>query len=169
MQGHPVVTSDEHKAGQVVDVQGEFLIVEFGTLRKQKHVLPKAFATQREGEETVAATVTWDILKDSPTVGGDGSVDSEAVAEHYGLADHFENESAPASGLGDTIPGSDPAYGAEEAARAGGVSTAEQERVAIREQLSDTSGAAEAPHTSPSITGGDRYRDAPGAKPAGEE
>ena len=160
MQGYSVVTSDDHKAGSVVEEQGEYLIVEFGTLRKQKHVLPKAFATAR-GDETVAATVTWDILKDSPTVGSDGGIDNDAVAEHYGLADHFE-EDAPAEGYGETIPGRDPAYGTD------GVEAAERERVAIREQLSDTSGQAPAPHTSPSITGGDRYRDAPGAKPANE-
>ena len=166
MHGYSVVTSDDHKAGSVVGEQGELLIVEFGTLRKQKHVLPKAFAHERDGEETVAATVTWDILKDSPTVDGDGSIDLEAVAEHYGLADHFEEP--PAEGYGETIPYRDPAFGPDEAARAGGVSTVEQERVSIREQLADTSGVAEAPHTSPSITGGDRYRDAPGAKPANE-
>ena len=165
MHGYSVVTSDDHKAGHVVDEQGELLIVEFGTLRKQKHVLPKAFVHQRDGEETIAATVTWDILKDSPTVGGDGAIDHDAVAEHYGLADHFEE---PAEGYGETIPYRDPAYGPDEAARAGGVSTAEQERVAIREQLADTSGKAPAPHVSPGITGGDRYRDAPDADPAHE-
>ena len=165
MHGYSVVTSDDHKAGQVVDEQGEFLIVEFGTLRKQKHVLPKAFAHQRDGEEVVSATVTWDVLKDSPTVDNDGGIDSTAVAAHYGLADHFADTS---EGYGEDIPLRDPAHGPDEAAAAGGVSTAEQERVRVREQLADTSGVAEAPHTSPGITGGDRYRDAPGAKPANE-
>jgi hypothetical protein len=166
VQGYSVVTSDDHRAGQVVDEQDELLIVEFGTLRKQKHVLPKAFAHERDGEETVAATVTWDILKDSPTVDGDGAIDMDAVAEHYGLADHFEETT---EGYGENIPYRDPAYGPDEAARAGGVDTAEQERVAIREELADTSGRAPAPHVSPGITGGDRYRDAPGAKPAHED
>ena len=165
MHGYSVVTSDDHNAGHVVGEQGEFLIVEFGTLRKHKHVLPKAFAHQRDGEEVVNATVTWDILKDSPCVDRDGGIDSTAVAEHYGLADHFADTS---EGYGENIPFRDPAHGPDEAATAGGISTAEQERVRIREQLADTSGAAEAPHTSPSITGGDRYRDAPGAKPANE-
>lgn len=165
MHGYSVVTSDDHKAGQVVDEQGEFLIVEFGTLRKQKHVLPKAFAHERGGEEIVNATVTWDILKDSPTVGDGGEIDGTAVAEHYGLADHFADTS---EGYGENIPFRDPAHGPDEAAAAAGVSTAEQERQRVRKELADTSGVAEAPHTSPGITGGDRYRDAPGTKPANE-
>jgi len=167
LHGHSVVTSDDHKAGNVVGEQGEFLIVEFGTLRKQKHVLPKAFAHQRDGEDVVNASVTWDILKDSPTLDGDGGIDASAVAEHYGLADHFAADTT--EGYGDNIAFRDPAHGPDEAAAAGGVTTAEQERVAMREQLADTSGAAQAPHTSPSITGGDRYRDAPGVKPANED
>jgi hypothetical protein len=159
VQGKPVVTSDDHKAGHVVDVQGEYLIVETGTLRKHKHVLPKAFATER-GDE-VCATVTWDILKDAPEVDGDGSIDRDAVAEHYGLAEQFAEP--PTEGYGESLP-DDPAYGPEQAARAGGVATAEEERLAVREKLS--AGADERPdHPSPGITGGDRYRDAPGTKP----
>ncbi len=153
MQGLSVVTSDDHKAGQVVAEQGDFLIVESGTLRKQKHVLPKVFATTRG--DVVCATVTWDILKDSPTVSGDGNFDHEAVAEHYGLVDHFEE--APVEGYGESVPG-DPAYGPDQAARAAGKKTEGEERVALRESLHPGSDAP--PHTSPSITGGDRYKDA---------
>lgn len=171
MQGYSVVTSDDHKAGHVVGEQDEFLIVEFGTLRKQKHVLPRAFAHARNGgEKVVAATVTWDILKDSPTVEGDGSFDRHAVAEHYGLADHFADE--PSEGYGENIPYRDPAFGPDEPAAAAGLTTAEQQRVAIREELANTGGEdgrVPAPHVSPGITGGDRYRDAPGTKPANED
>lgn len=142
MQGSPVVTSDDHKAGHVVGEEADYLIVETGTLRKHKHVLPKTFATERDG--TICATVTWDILKDAPEVDGNGNIDRDAVAEHYGLAEHFEE-------------------GPEEAARAGGIVTAEQERVAIRKQLSDTS--SDRPDPSPGITGGDRYRDAASTNP----
>lgn len=135
MQGLSVVTSDDHKAGQVVADQGDFLIVESGTIRKQRHVLPKAFATVRD--DVVCATVTWDILRDSPTADGDGEFDHEAVAEHYGLADHFED--APAEGYGESVPG-DPAHGPDEAARAAGLKTAEEERVAIHKSLSQGEG-----------------------------
>jgi hypothetical protein len=170
VRDYSVVTSDDHKAGHVVDEQGEFLIVEFGTLRKHKHVLPKAFAHVREGENVVNATVTWDVLKDSPTLDSTGAIDDEAVGEHYGLVTHFEDE-VPAEGLGETIPGRDPAYGPDEAAAAGGQATAEQQRVALREELANTGGRdgeTPAPHVSPGITGGDRYRDAPGVKPAND-
>jgi hypothetical protein len=57
----------------------------------------------------------------------------------------------------------DPAYGPDEAARAAGLPTAEQQRVAVREKLRP--GADEPDHPSPGITGGDRYRDAPNVNP----
>ena len=164
MQGYSVVTSDDHKAGHVIEEHGEFLIVEFGTLRKQRHVLPKAFVHAREGEDTIAATVTWDVLKDSPTVGGDGEIDHSEVARHYGLA---EGVADPTEGYGENIPYRDPAYGPEEPAAAAGLATAEQDRIATRKALNDAGrGKIPAPHTSPSITGGDRYRDADSVEPA---
>jgi hypothetical protein len=153
VQGSPVVTSDNHKAGHVVGEEGDYLIVETGTLRKHKHVLPKTFATERDGE--ICATVTWDILKDSPEVDGNGNIDHDAVAEHYGLAEHYEEPST--EGYGEMVA-DDPAY------TDAGVATAERGRVAIREKLADTS-ADRPDHPSPGITGGDRYRDAPGTDP----
>lgn len=164
MQGYSVVTSDDHKAGHVVEDQGEFLIVEFGTLRKHKHVLPKAFAHPRGGEDVVNATVTWDILKDSPTVDGDGAIDHDAVARHYGLADGTTDTT---EGYGETVPYRDPARGPEEPAASANLATAEQERLATRKAMTESNrGKVPAPHTSPSITGGDRYRDADGVEPA---
>jgi hypothetical protein len=156
VQGQDVVTSDEHKAGHVVGEQGEYLIVETGTLRKHRHVLPKAF-TGGGDDGTVRATVTWDILKDAPEADGDGTFDEQAVARHYGLAPALED--APAEGYGETIS-QDPAYADA------GVAAAEQQRVSIREQLSDPGMGT--PDPSPGVTGGDRFRDAPGPKTSDE-
>jgi len=36
MEGYEVITSDEHKAGRVVEVKGDSLIVEHGLLRKTR-------------------------------------------------------------------------------------------------------------------------------------
>ena len=158
MHGINVVTSDDHKAGHVVGDQDDYYIVEIGTLRKHKHVLPKTFAAEKDG--VLCATVTWDILKDAPQVEGDGTIDRDAVAEHYGLAEHYE---APETvGYGETVA-DDPAFGAEQAAAAGGVATAEQERIAVRNKMRP--GEDRPSHPSPGVTGGDRYRDAPNTKP----
>jgi hypothetical protein len=153
VQGTQVVTSDDHKAGHVVAEQDDYLIVETGTLRKHRHVLPKTFAHERD--DLICATVTWDILKDAPEMDSSGHIDREAVAEHYGLAEHFEEPST--AGYGDLLP-DDPAYGPDQAARAAGLPTAEEERVAIREKLNRDGDRPD--HPSPGITGGDRYRDA---------
>jgi hypothetical protein len=156
LHGTNVVTSDDHKAGHVVGEQGDYLIVESGALRKHKHVLPKAFSGELDGE-TIRATVTWDILRDAPEADGDGAFDEQAVARHYGLASSMED--APAEGYGETVA-DDPAYADA------GVRAAEQERVSIREQLSDP--GLGSPDPSPGVTGGDRFRDTPGAKTSDE-
>jgi hypothetical protein len=56
MEGYDVVTSDEDKLGQVVGEQGDFLIVEHGTLRKTRHAIPKTFAHADEAESVVRGT-----------------------------------------------------------------------------------------------------------------
>lgn len=156
MHGKNVVTSDDHKAGHVVGDEGDYLVIESGTLRKHKHVLPKAFSGDLDGD-TLRATVTWDILRDAPEAGGDGTFDESAVAEHYGLASSMEG--APTEGDGELIA-SDPVQ------VDAGVAAAEKQRVSIREQLSDP--GLGSPTPSPGVTGGDRFRDAPGAKTSDE-
>ena len=130
MHGKNVVTSDDHKAGHVVGEQGDYYIVETGTLRKHKHVLPKAFAVERD--DVLCATITWDILKDAPEVDSRGTIDRDAVAEHYGLAEHYE---APETeGYGETLP-DDPAISAEVQGRADGVESPVEERASTRASL----------------------------------
>ena len=105
MEGYEVIRSDEQKAGRVVEVKGDNLIVEHGLLRKTRHAVPKVFAGADTSERVVRLSVSSELLEASPKV-EDGSVDERAVAEHYGLA---AGEPAPESkGYGELTP-DDPA------------------------------------------------------------
>ena len=105
MEGYEVITSDEQKAGRVVEVKGDNLIVEHGLLRKTRHAVPKVFAGADTSERVVRLSVSSELLEASPKV-EDGSVDERAVAQHYGLA---AGEPAPESkGYGELTP-DDPA------------------------------------------------------------
>ncbi len=147
MEGFEVVTSDEDKLGQVVGAEGDYLIVEHGTLRKTRHAIPKTFAHADEGEGIVRVTVSKEIVESSPKI-ENGSIDQQAVAEHYGLASAAD---APGiEGYGETVP-DDPARTAEEQEARSGVTTATEERVEIREQM-EQSGDAEIP-SSPGLLG----------------
>jgi hypothetical protein len=109
MEGYDVVTSDDCKYGQVVGVQDGHLIVEHGTLRKSRHAIPETFATADEAEHVVHLTVSKEIVDASPKI-GNGTLDRQAIAEHYGLA---EATAAPETeGYGDVLP-DDPAQSAE--------------------------------------------------------
>jgi hypothetical protein len=155
MEGFEVITSDDAKAGHVVDVRGSNLIVEHGTIFKSRHALPQTFAHVDESERVVRASVSKEVLESSPKV-DDGEVDERAVAEHYGLAEGFE---APTSeGYGETIP-DDPALGAERDRERAGMETTEEQRARIRERGEPGEGPLDS-ISSPGITGGDRARDA---------
>src|SRR5437588_9622032 len=109
MEGYEVVTSDEDKLGQVVGIEGEYLIVEHGTLRKARHAIPKTFAHADEGEQVVRLSVSKEIVESSPKL--NGSLDESVVAQHYGLAEGF---AAPETqGDGEMLP-DDPAWSAEQ-------------------------------------------------------
>ena len=129
MEGYDVVTSDDCKYGQVVGVQEGHLIVEHGTLRKSRHAVPETFANADESEHVVHLTVSKEILDGSPKL-ENGTIDRQAVAEHYGLA---ESTAAPETeGYGDVLP-DDPATSADTDAIAAGRETADQQRAEIRE------------------------------------
>ena len=133
MEGYEVITSDEQKAGRVVEVKGDSLIVEHGLLRKTRHAVPKAFADADESEQVVRLTITSELLEASPKV-EDGSVDERAVAQHYGLA---AGEPAPETrGYGELTP-DDPARSAEQEELRTGVEPAPARRARIREGESE--------------------------------
>ena len=128
MEGFQVVTSDDCNLGHVVGRQGDFLVIEHGTLRKARHAVPEAFAHADADEKVVRLSVAKQIICDSPKLNGDA--DEQAIAEHYGLASGYE---APETlGDGELLP-DDPAWSAEEEQLRTGIPTAEQERLRARQ------------------------------------
>lgn len=142
MDGYDVITSDDHKVGGVVRVEGDFLIVEGGLLRKTKHAVPLTFAQVDEDERVVRLTLAREIVEDSPQV-DDDTLDRRAIAEHYGLASGYDQPET--QGYGDVVA-DDPAWGAEVEGRRTGVEPAPEQRARIREGESDAG-----PHGRPII------------------
>jgi len=153
MHGFDVRTFDDDKVGHVVGEEGDYLIVEHG-LRKTHHALPRTFADVDDSAQVVRTTLSKQLIYDSPKVNGE--LDRQAVAEHYGLAEGFEDPLT--RGLGVVGP-DDPARTAEEDAVRAGIDPVHQ-RVAVRESLSSGHGRHDRGN-SPGITGGDRFRDSP--------
>ncbi len=115
MEGFEVVTSDDCKFGHVVSVVDSHLIIEHGVLKKSRHAVPETFAHTDDAEQTVRLTVPKQIVESSPKLEGD-TIDSQAVAEHYGLA---EGTPAPETDdAGDGLP-DDPSTADQDAFRAG--------------------------------------------------
>jgi hypothetical protein len=128
MTGYDVVTSDDHKIGTVVAVEGDYLIVEHGRLLKTLHALPKAFAHPVDAEELVRVTVSKALVHDSPKVGEEW--DEQAVARHYGLASGYAHPETEGDGV--LLP-DDPAESASVDGARHGIKPADQERAEIRE------------------------------------
>jgi hypothetical protein len=133
MEGYQVIGSDDGKLGQVVEVVGDFLIAEEGTLRKKRHAIPKAFAHPDDGEQVVRLSVSKELVEDSPTF-KEGELDRKAVAAHYGLAEGYEDPET--KGYGELTP-DDPAWSAEYEAARSGIETAGEKRVRIQKGESE--------------------------------
>ena len=155
MEGYEVITSDDAKAGHVVEVRGDHLIVEQGTIFKSRHALPRTFVDVDENERVVRASVSKEIVESSPKL-DDDTFDVRAVAEHYGLASGYD--APPTEGYGETTP-DDPAWGAERDRQSAGMAATEEERARIRTGTAPGEGPLDS-ISSPGITGGDRARDA---------
>jgi hypothetical protein len=67
-------------------VQDNHLVIEHGLLKKSRHAVPETFAHSDDSEETVRLSVSKEIVVNSPKL-ENGSIDTQAVAEHYGLAE----------------------------------------------------------------------------------
>jgi hypothetical protein len=133
MQGYEVITSDDRKAGHVVEVEGDNLIIEHGLVLKKRHAVPTVLAHPNESEQVVRLSVSSDLVDASPKV-ENGEVDQRAVAEHFGLA---AGEPAPETdAYGEVLP-DDPAWSAEHQELRTGVEPAAQRRARIREGESD--------------------------------
>lgn len=132
MEGYEVQTIDDEKVGKVVGVTDDYLIVEHGMLFKSRHAVPRQFAHVDEAESAVRLSVPRNIVEDSPKLGDGDSIDAEAVAQHYGLAEGY---AAPETeGYGIVDPG-DPALSSEVEAASASIETAPEERVRIRESI----------------------------------
>ena len=153
MEGYELITSDDSKAGRVVDVRGDTLIVEHGTIFKSRHALPRKFVEVDDDERVVRASISKQILESSPKV-ENGDLDERAVAEHYGLAEWSE----ASEGYGETVD-DDPAFGAERDRERAGMPATEAERARIRSGTAAGEGPLD-DISSPGLTGGDRARDA---------
>ena len=121
VEGYEVVGSDDGKLGHVVEIDGDFLIAEEGTLRKKRHAIPKAFAHPDDGEQVVRLTVSKELVEDSPTF-KEGELDRQAAAAHYGLAE-ASDEPEP----------DDAALSAEQDGLRSGVEPAAEQRLASRD------------------------------------
>jgi hypothetical protein len=154
MDGYDVIASDDHKVGHVVGTIGDNLIVEHGTIFKSRHPLPRAFTEVHDDEQVVRATVSRQILESAPKV-ENGHVDEQAVAEHYGLAEAYDEP--PTEGYGE-LTADDPAHTAEEDARDAGLGSVEQERARLLGHTAPGEGPFDS-GSSPGATGGDRFRD----------
>jgi hypothetical protein len=155
MEGYEVLTFDDHKAGTVVGQEGQFLIVEHGSIFKHRRPVPDTFATLDEDAEVVRLTVSKEILESAPEL-HDGTLDTAAAAAHYGLA---EGDVAPETlGYGRVTP-DDPAASAETDLLATGELSTPAERATLHGQLAPGQGRNDRGLASPGVNGGDRGRD----------
>jgi hypothetical protein len=139
MKGYAVVTTADERLGSVVGIEGDFLIVESGRLRKTRHALPKAFAHPVDADQLVRVTVSKTLVAESPKVGN--GLDERAVARHYGLAAGYGHPETEGDGV---ILPDDPAESAAVDGARHGIEPADKQRAEIREGRHDTS----APHVS---------------------
>ena len=157
MDGYTVLTVDDEKVGEVVGRTGESLVIERGTLRKHRHLLPLPFVESSDDERCVRTTLSKQMIEDSPEVGDDNAHDESAIARYYGLVG---TEAAPpdTEGYGVTDP-DDPARTVVDDWSAGDVEPPDAQRARTRERVGPGEGPLDS-GSSPGITGGDRFRDA---------
>jgi hypothetical protein len=140
MKGFDVLAFDGEKAGKVVDKQGQYLIVEQGTIFKHLRALPEIFATVDEGEGLVRTTLSRNLIETAPEV--EGHVDERAAALHYGLASGHD---APETlGYGELAP-DDPAWTAEQQEQRNGLTSAAEQRAASHGRLRPGEGPNDRP------------------------
>jgi len=127
MDGYEVIGSDDGKLGHVVEIDGDFLIAEEGTLRKKRHAIPKAFAHPDDGEQVVRLTVSKELVEDSPNF-KEGELDRKAAAAHYGLDDGYDDDEPTQD---------DPASSSEQEAQRSGIESSAERRVKIQQGESE--------------------------------
>jgi hypothetical protein len=89
MEGYDLITVvDDKRWGTVVGEEGDYVIVEHGTLRKHRYAVPKASLETSPDEREVRTTLSGELIDESPAV--DDAFDREAIDRHYGLDDTSE-------------------------------------------------------------------------------
>src|SRR5262245_38936476 len=79
MEGYDVISVvDDKKIGTVVRKEGDYVVFEHGTLRKQHHAIPSTTIEVSESEQEIRTTLPKD------------GIDYEALGRHYGTADTAE-------------------------------------------------------------------------------
>jgi hypothetical protein len=154
VEGYELVTSDEHKVGHVVGTMGDSIVVEHGLLRKRRHAVPITFTTANDEAQVVRTTLSKEVIERSPHL-DDDDVDEAEIAAYYGLAEGVEEPGT--EGYGE-LESDETAITSDRQARSDGLTAAEEERAAIREDLASGEGRLDRGE-SPGITG-DRFRDA---------
>ena len=89
MTGYDFITVvDDKRWGTVVDQQGDFVIVEHGSLRKHRYAVPMSAVDVDEGAEEVRTTLSGELISESPKV--DDGFDRGSIERHYGLGETSE-------------------------------------------------------------------------------
>jgi hypothetical protein len=89
MTGYDFITVvDDKRWGTVVDQQGDFVIVEHGSLRKHRYAVPMSAVDVYEGAEEVRTTLSGELISESPKV--DDGFDRQSIERHYGLGETSE-------------------------------------------------------------------------------
>ena len=117
-----ITAVDDKKWGTVVDQQGDYVIVEHGTLRKHRYAVPRSSVDVDEDAKEVRTTLSGELISESPKV--DDGFNRDDVDRHYGLTG--TEVATPTEGYGDTVS-DDPARGAEYQEQQAGLDTAVEE------------------------------------------
>jgi hypothetical protein len=123
MEGVEVVTTDDHKLGNVIAERDDCVVIETGHVFKTKHAIPRAFLHEQGG--VLRATVAKDVITGSPKIDLE-QWDCRLVNLHYGLEVPFEVDPDP-----------DGVDNAETAGARAGVKPAPAERLAKLEDNDD--------------------------------
>src|SRR3954453_12913764 len=108
-EGQTIVSSDDHTIGKVVGQRDDCVLVSTGHVFKATHAIPATFLHEHEGQ--LRATVSKDIVNDSPQV-DDDNFDCDSVLRHYGLVDEGVVDPDPTLDNAETVgarQGIDPA------------------------------------------------------------
>jgi hypothetical protein len=87
MEGYDVISvADGEQLGSVVREEDGYVVIEWGTLRKQRHAIPSTTVEVDDDARQVRTTLSKELIEESPVVGDEG-LDRESLARHYGEPD----------------------------------------------------------------------------------